>query len=104
MTISLFHPFVCHCMPLTDFEAFASLTSQVEIWIQISKTLHFLRFHENSRNRRDTPISLLPNVTTNFRVLLECLMNLERVMTHLLTGGSAHGCQLDIQAGGKNYR
>lgn len=74
------------------------------IGIQISKIRHFVKFHENSRSKRNTPIRLLTNVTTNFTVLLDALMNLERVMTHLLTGGSVHGCQPGISAGGKNYR
>lgn len=58
------------------------------------------------REVEETPqlVSPLINVTTNFTVLLEPLINLERLMTHLLTGGSAHGCQPSIHAGGKKLR
>lgn len=56
------------CLSVRVLHRFWSLCplDKWRIGIQISKTLCFLKFHENSRSRRDTPIRLLTNATTDF--------------------------------------
>lgn len=58
------------------------------------------------REVEETPLLVYPliNITTNFTVLLDPLINLERLMTRLLTGGSAHGCQPSIHTAEKNLQ